>query len=249
MHLAAPSEQGGSSLTLVIAILGIVGTLTAAFVTQWLSARRDDKQWQRQKQLQDERFDRERDEEAARWERERRERQEQWKREDSARLHQARLGAYETLLATLDGAREVISNVSLRARSATDVEKAFDAMHDALLTVGEPRARVDILGSPAVVGAMRAAIAAINDYAECALDEMLDTGPGDSDARAARRSHQLDLLTAWRLRMSDLRNSIRRDIGNEPIDEMAGLGNRRPREQTGLSGATVHPGNAGARAG
>jgi len=96
---AAAADQGGSNLTLLVAVLGILGTLTAAFVTQWWTSKRDDKQWKRQKLLQDERFDREREQEVARWERERereagrwererQERREQWQREDSARLHQ-----------------------------------------------------------------------------------------------------------------------------------------------------------------
>jgi hypothetical protein len=115
MDVAA--EHSGSSLTLYIAILGIAGTLAATFVTQWLNGKRDEKQWQRQKQLQDERHERDLVQEEARWSRERVERADQWEREDAARLHQDRLKTYVELMAAVQRVSALCYQASLLTES------------------------------------------------------------------------------------------------------------------------------------
>ncbi|MEV0153173.1 hypothetical protein AB0H57_05445 [Micromonospora sp. NPDC050686] len=76
---------------LVVAALGVLGTLAAAVITQILSGRREARQWERQ-----------RAHEQTRWERERDERREQWEREDHSRWHQERLAAYTELLQRIE---------------------------------------------------------------------------------------------------------------------------------------------------
>ncbi|WP_221328707.1 hypothetical protein [Actinoplanes sp. L3-i22] len=74
MTLAADTTSGGSNVTLIIAVIGVLGTRAGDLVTQWLTDRREERRWAR-----------EREQEAKRWERERQERKEQRQREDSAR--------------------------------------------------------------------------------------------------------------------------------------------------------------------
>jgi hypothetical protein len=93
----AAASQSGSNLTFIVAILGILGTLAATLVTQWLTGRRETVRWQR-----------ERDHEALRWERERSERQEQWAREDANRWHGERLTAYSKLLVDADSWSRIV---------------------------------------------------------------------------------------------------------------------------------------------
>lgn len=78
-------------VVLVVAAMGVVGTLAAAVIAQVLSGRREARQWERQ-----------RAHEQARWDHERADRQEQWQREDHARWHAERLAAYTDLLHKID---------------------------------------------------------------------------------------------------------------------------------------------------
>ena len=72
---------------LVVAFLGVAGTLGAAIFTQVWSTRREDRRW-RQEQAAEEQ----------RWQRERQEREEQWQREDQLRGRQQRQEAYTGFL-------------------------------------------------------------------------------------------------------------------------------------------------------
>ncbi|SCG72325.1 hypothetical protein GA0070614_4976 [Micromonospora coxensis] len=94
----AGSSNQDPTLSLVVGIVGIVGTLSAALVTQWLTARREDKKWQRDREQDEIRWRREAEKEDLRWERERAERREQWQREDESRWHKDRMSTYSHLL-------------------------------------------------------------------------------------------------------------------------------------------------------
>src|SRR3954471_11393191 len=72
---------------LVVAFLGVAGTLGAAIFTQAWSARREDRRWRQEKEA-DER----------RWQRERQDRAEQWRREDQLRAKQERQQVYVDFL-------------------------------------------------------------------------------------------------------------------------------------------------------
>ena len=87
MYLGADSGQGGSNLTLIVAVLGIAGTLAAALMTQWMTTKRDERRlrWEQAK-------------EADQWQREREERKEQWERENQVRLIQRRTDMYVDVL-------------------------------------------------------------------------------------------------------------------------------------------------------
>jgi hypothetical protein len=95
----AAEAQGGSNLTLLVAVVGILGALAAAVITQWLTTRREEHKWQREREQDDHRWEQELAREEKRAERDRQERADQWKREDSARLYSARLTAYSAVVA------------------------------------------------------------------------------------------------------------------------------------------------------
>lgn len=72
---------------LLVALLGVAGTLGAAIFTQAWSTRREHRRWCQEREA-DER----------RWQREREERREQWQREDDLRAHQRRREVYVEFL-------------------------------------------------------------------------------------------------------------------------------------------------------
>jgi len=89
-------------LALALATVGIAGTLPGAALTQWLTTRREERKWRREREQDRVRWERERRRDDMRWERERAERREQWEREDAARWHRDQLGAYSELLAAIE---------------------------------------------------------------------------------------------------------------------------------------------------
>jgi len=72
---------------LLVALLGVAGTLGAAIFTQVWSTRREDRRWRQEREV-DER----------RWQRERDDRREQWQREDDLRTQQQRREVYVDFL-------------------------------------------------------------------------------------------------------------------------------------------------------
>ena len=72
---------------LVVAFLGVAGTLGAAIFTQIWSTRREDRRWRQEK-----------DADERRWQRERHDRREQWQREDELRARQQRQQVYVDFL-------------------------------------------------------------------------------------------------------------------------------------------------------
>jgi hypothetical protein len=150
MPPAADANQANTYLPLIIAAIGILGTLAAAVVTQILSSRRDNKQWLRQKQLQDERFDREREQEALRWERERQERAAQWHREDAARLHEQLLNSYSGLYSRisemLESARSV-NSLPFMSNDNPDASKIIDRSFELADELLDAAALIEIIGS------------------------------------------------------------------------------------------------------
>jgi hypothetical protein len=76
---------------LAVAVTGVLGTLSAAVFTQIWAARREDKRWIRDREVEEER-----------WQREKVERREQWRREDRARWLAERRNIYAEYLLGLD---------------------------------------------------------------------------------------------------------------------------------------------------
>lgn len=72
---------------LVVALVGVAGTLGAAIFSQIWSARREDRRWRQEQRA-----------EQLRWQREQQERREQWLREDRLRAGQHREEAYAQFL-------------------------------------------------------------------------------------------------------------------------------------------------------
>ncbi len=72
---------------LVVAFLGVAGTLGAAVFTQIWSARREDRRWRQEQRADDQR-----------WQRQQQERRELWQREDHLRADQQRQDAYAQFL-------------------------------------------------------------------------------------------------------------------------------------------------------
>ncbi|RQX09427.1 hypothetical protein DDE19_33650 [Micromonospora ureilytica] len=75
---------------LLVAALGVTGTLGAAISTQFLTTRREDRRWN---------VEREREQE--RWEREREDRAREWQREDELRHRESREETYKEFMQTI----------------------------------------------------------------------------------------------------------------------------------------------------
>jgi hypothetical protein len=87
-------------MPMVIAIVGVGGTLAAAITTQIFSSMRERRQWERQREQDD-----------LRWVRERSERQEQWGREDQARWHRETFAAYSEFMSALEAWEDIALKV------------------------------------------------------------------------------------------------------------------------------------------
>jgi hypothetical protein len=232
MPVAAAAGQGGSNLTLLVAILGIAGTLTAAFVTQLLTSRRDDKQWKRQKQLQDERFDREREREEARWqrereqeetrwERERRERREQWEREDAARLHQDRMTVYSKLILSVETVHRSFRWVAAKllaqqSRTAAPTAPNAERLMEELQVAAEANYEVRQAREAMVLIGSRAVRHAAGSYATTA-DTVIEFLTGQLRLPAGERDPgQITAHTTKAARSyEDLSRCVRQEIGSE----------------------------------
>ncbi|MGW5559379.1 hypothetical protein ACWER9_19420 [Micromonospora sp. NPDC003944] len=75
---------------LLVAVLGVTGTLGAAISTQFLTTRREDRRWNLERQREQER-----------WERERQDRAAQWQREDELRHRESREETYKQFMQTI----------------------------------------------------------------------------------------------------------------------------------------------------
>ncbi|WP_139131865.1 hypothetical protein [Micromonospora chersina] len=119
-----PERPPGTTDTPTAALIGLVGVVVGALLTQLFAVWREKRQWARQVEHDNQR-----------WEQEREERKEQWAREDESRWHQERLAAYSTLL----GATERWMTVAERAKPNALAGKATVARDD--LRQLEPLAR------------------------------------------------------------------------------------------------------------
>jgi hypothetical protein len=111
------------SSTAIVAILGIAGTLTAAVLTQWLTARREDR----------------------RWTREQADRARQRKREDASRWERDRFSLYSKLLLDIDAWRRA-AQVG-RPRSDLERERIGELQSE----VGRGVYAAHLLGSSSVI--------------------------------------------------------------------------------------------------
>jgi hypothetical protein len=241
VNTAAAATQSGSNLTLYVAIIGIIGTLTAALVTQWWSSRRDEKQWERQKKLQDERFDREREreeerwqrereQESERWARERQERSEQWNREDAARLYQDRLGAYSQLLThsqeMLDSAHRVVESIPDNDESAAEFygisANTVAEYQENLDRYLSARVSIRLIGSR-VVNEMAAKVG-LHALRIRVHTRAAEAREGNDRIPAERYKHIADDSIGQALALGgairELEFAIRKDIGSDPLDQM-----------------------------
>ena len=133
---AASSSPSISGSALALAIVGIVGTLLGALLTQWLTTRREDRKWKREREQDRVRWERERRRDDMRWERERAERREQWDREDAARWQRDQLAAYSDLLAAIENWLGVASRsgpldprrTAITTGAAADLDDAWEAI-------------------------------------------------------------------------------------------------------------------------
>src|ERR1700684_3432335 len=90
---------------LVVAGVGVLATLSATIFTQAWSARREDKRWSRDREVEE-----------RRWQREQEERREQWRREDRARWLDERRAVYAKFLLSLDAWSYALSDASDEVR-------------------------------------------------------------------------------------------------------------------------------------
>ena len=210
---ATPSEKANANdnTALVLAIVGILGTLAATIITQWLTSRRENKkrEWDREQ-------------EAVRWERERKERQDQWRREDAARLFQERLLRYTELLASV---REVLRatrttqglmaldnllkspEVNQRAHEVN--QRAHAQLREPIMALRHNVAAVSIVGSPNV-RLHSAGILKVADVLSSSslINPFIEVEP--SEYRETIRESGESLLEL----QQQLEDSIRRDVGS-----------------------------------
>jgi hypothetical protein len=156
---------------LVVAVVGVGGTLSASVVTQVLTRRRDEQ----------------------RWSIERDERTEQWRREDAARWLADRRAAYADLLTALHEQHALL----LRGLRLTAEGRRPDAAATARLeslreTLQRARHAAGLLASPAVA---RSA-GALADVLARHTDRVLDGGAGDDGADLDGFAEALDRLGA-----------------------------------------------------
>jgi hypothetical protein len=109
---------------LVVAIVGVLGTLAAAVFSQIWSRRLDEHRWKREREAEELRWKREQDERAA-----------QWEREDRARWIADRRDNYAAALAAYDALANAVyrtsAEVSHRKRRATkDAIHELSALHN-----------------------------------------------------------------------------------------------------------------------
>lgn len=126
---------------LVVAALGVVGTLGAAISTQVLTTRRDARRWQEQRQ-----------DEERRWERERKDRLELWRREDELRHLEARKDVYIDFMKALWswGRLAAVVRSGIEAGAKSDLKKNHGELTDRGVQVVELLAILELAASPDV---------------------------------------------------------------------------------------------------
>lgn len=209
MKVVAAASQGGSNLTLIVAILGILGTLAAALVTQWLTGRREERRWQRERQH-----------ESDRWARERQERQEQWQREDLARLHGERLKLYGHLIATATRLRtgcRLILPIAFRRpnEDIPDAQVLFAAFNEAKADYLNAQDAVELIASNAI----RTTALEFTTWS-VVLDNMArfrteDEGNPPSHIHFSSAHEAMATIEAA---LESLRRKIRKEIGSDSPD-------------------------------
>lgn len=184
---------------LVVAALGVVGTLAASVIAQILSGRREARQWERQREHERERWDRERDE-----------RREQWEREDHSRWHQERLALYTELLQRIEEWDDVVNQVLpiTGPGPATVPEEDQHRLSAALGAVGVADRKLGLFASKDTEhAASRFFVDAMFCLALLCNGELDDPEPLKKVRFALR---------ALKDRESDLVTLIRRDLGMPP---------------------------------
>ncbi|MFF0372694.1 hypothetical protein [Micromonospora sp. NPDC005087] len=186
-------------VVLLVAALGVVGTLAAAVITQVLSGRREARQWERQ-----------RDHERERWGRERDERREQWEREDHARWHQERLPLYTELLQRIEEWDHVVNQVLPRLDPGPAVVSEEDQrrLSEALAAVAVADRKLGLFASKETD---EAASRFFMDAVFCHLH----IGAGGLDDPEHLKQVRFE-VRALADRQSELLTSIRRDLGMPP---------------------------------
>lgn len=98
------------SVPLVVAVVGVLGTLSAALFTQLWAARRENERWVRELAAEEKR-----------WRREQEERRQQWQREDRARWLEVRRTIYVEFLLGLQTWSTAVSKAAGEMRKDGDI--------------------------------------------------------------------------------------------------------------------------------
>lgn len=199
----SPSPQRAaqdSNPALVVAIVGIVGTLLAAVITQWLTGRRENRNWSRdQKQ------------EALRWEREREERKEQWEREDAARWHENRMKTYSSFLSRM---RDFLYHASLATPGSSPDDNFSLNLEDAAGMTGACDSIRAELASIELLAPMEIQVHSWAFYAQSMkLAVTLHEEAASQRSRREAVTRVMPLLTDIERHYDMARSAIRRDLG------------------------------------
>lgn len=211
---AASSSPSIAGSALALAIVGITGTLLGALLTQWLTTRREDRKWKREREQERVRWERERRRDDMRWERERAERREQWDREDAARWQRDQLSAYSDLLSAIENWLGVASRSGPLAPQRTAISNLAAAdLDNAWETIDKNVSSIELLAPEPVRARARWLRASAHQFAAQYSEEevFLDRREGDQLAR------EVDVFFAeYGKSLRELRAQIREHLRIEP---------------------------------
>jgi hypothetical protein len=211
------------NIALIVAFVGILGTLVGSAINHYFSVRRETKQWERQRQLEVDRWANERVQEQVRWERERTERQEQWDREDVSRWQKERLAAYAALLGRLERWRDLAERDRPYPNSgpATLNESSAERLRVMAEEIEESLESIELLAPDDIRKRAKNFLATASLFRLSLLEGATDDDePGDTEEAISNK------LAYIARRLSELRNEIRRDLSiKESLPTQAHPGN------------------------
>lgn len=194
-------------------MVGIIGTLLGVLITQWLTSRREDKKWARERTQERIRWQRERKRELEGWQRERVDRQAQWEREDATRRRQELLDLYSGIFVNAEKWSEAVlpERLALITKSyyppEEQLQTAFHAAHAVELTATTLHLITPIHIDQTVT---RLCITMSRFH----MDH-LRGGPKSSNDSSEASGYSLRNLRDFYRILNKLRDQIRRDLGTE----------------------------------
>ncbi|GIF44406.1 hypothetical protein [Actinoplanes xinjiangensis] len=198
---ATVQAVNNANLALLIAVLGVIGSLIVAIVNHFATRNRERERWA----LEEKR-------EAIRWERERQERREQWEREDAARWNHERRDSYSNLLGLLANYIHILEG-------GLPAELEDGARYDADPEISkEVLAELDKLKSAARNVSIWAPMNMMSDVwealAQCAAASIdfdkLESSPVSNNAAGTELKGHITVMEA---NFDALKTSIRRNLG------------------------------------